>query len=101
MRKRVVEPIVAIILIAGGVILCLIPGPGLPLLIIGAGLLGERSITIARGLDWIEVKARKVIAWGTSWWRHATETGRVAAVLIGGVLVGGAGYGAYWITFGR
>jgi len=99
--KRFLKLVVALLLVVGGMILCVIPGPGLPLLIIGAALLAERSRTIARGLDWIEVKARRVIAWGKAWWRHATGTGKFAAVLIGAVAVVGGGYGAYSITFGR
>ena len=98
--KRLVKPVMAIILVAGGLILCVIPGPGMPLVIIGAALLAERSLTLAKGLDWTEVKARKVIAGGKAWWRHATGTARFAAVLVGAVVIAGAGYGAYSITFG-
>ena len=99
--KRFLKPIIAIILIAGGLILCVIPGPGMPLLIIGAALLAQRSLTVAKGLDWTEVKARKMIAFGKAWWRDATGTARFAAVLILAVVIGGAGYGAYSITFGN
>ena len=99
--KRFLKPVIAIVLIAGGVVLCVIPGPGMPLIVAGAALLAERSFTIARGLDWTEVKARKVLSLGKAWWRHATRTARAAAVLIGAVVIGGAGYGAYSLTFGH
>ena len=99
--KRFLKPVIAIILIAGGVVLCVIPGPGMPLVVAGAALLAERSLTIARSLDWTEVKGRKVMSWGKAWWRHATGTGRFAAVLIAAVVIGGAGYGGYLMTFGH
>ena len=73
----------------------------MPLVVAGAALLAERSLTIARSLDWIEVRARKVIAYGKAWWRHATGTARFAAMFIGAVVIGGAGYGAYSLTFGH
>ncbi len=98
--KRFLKPVLAITLLAGGVVLCFIPGPGLPLIIIGAALLAERSLIMARGLDWIELKARKVLAWTKAWWRHASGAGKFAAILLVALLVAGAGYGAYAITFG-
>jgi len=99
--KRFLKPVIAIILIAGGVVLCVIPGPGMPLVVAGAALLAERSLTIARSLDWIEVRVRKVMSSGKAWWRHATGTARFAAMFIGAVVIGGAGYGGYLITFGH
>jgi hypothetical protein len=97
---RVLEPTVGVIMFFGGVILCLMPGPGLPLLIIGAALIAKRSRTAARGLDWTELKVRKVFAWGKTRWKHASRTSRVAAVLIAAASLAGLGYGAYYIGFG-
>ena len=84
-----------------GVIFCLIPGPGLPLVVIGAALLAERSLVMARCLDWIELKVRKLMAWGKRWWAKAPPAARVAAVVLGTGVIAGAGYGAYYVTFGR
>jgi len=69
--ERFLPPMIGIILFAGGIILCFMPGPGIPLLILGAAMLAERSITIARLLDWLEVRLRRVINRGRTWWRHA------------------------------
>lgn len=99
--KRFLKPALAVILIVAGLILCVIPGPGLPLVIVGAALLAERSLIIARSLDWTEVRGQKMLAWAKRWWSHGTEAGRFAAVLIAAVLLGGAAYGAYSITFGH
>src|SRR5688572_13158502 len=51
---RLLKPAAGILLFVGGVVLCFIPGPGIPLLVIGAGLLADESRTIARAMDWIE-----------------------------------------------
>ena len=99
--RRFLTPFIAIVLIAGGIILCVIPGPGLPLIFIGAALLAERSRTLARGLDWLEVKTRKAASWALAWWKHAPGAARFAVVVIGMAALAGAGYGAYRVTFGE
>jgi hypothetical protein len=95
---RLFEPVLGAVLLAGGVILCFIPGPGLPLIFIGAALLSARSRTLARFLDWAEMKLRRVIRWGKSWWSNAPGMEKLAAVLIGAGVLAGAGYGAYVIA---
>jgi hypothetical protein len=99
--KRYVEPVVGGLLLLVGVIFCLIPGPGLPLVVIGAALLAERSLFMARCLDWFELKVRKLMAWGKRWWAKAPLVTRVAAVVVGAGVIAVAGYGAYYVTFGR
>ncbi|SRR5258705_8308466 len=56
--RRFLQLVIGVWLIKAGIILCFLPGPGLPLLALGAALLAERSRRVARALDWIEVKAR-------------------------------------------
>ncbi len=93
-------PTIGAILLLGGLALCLMPGPGLPLIFIGAALISERSLTAARVLDWAELKLRKAVAWGKSWWRNASPAARLAAVLIVTATFAAAGYGALRIGFG-
>jgi uncharacterized membrane protein YdbT with pleckstrin-like domain len=59
--RRFLQPVAGVILLKAGIVLCILPGPGLPLLILGAALLAERSRRVARALDWMEIKARQVI----------------------------------------
>jgi hypothetical protein len=99
--KRFLEPAVGGLLLAAGVIFCLIPGPGLPLVVIGCALLAQRSMAMARCLDWVEIKVRKLISWSEKWWVKAPFVARVAAVVIGAGVIAGAGYGAYYMAFGR
>jgi hypothetical protein len=92
---RVLKPAAALVLVAAGVVLCFIPGPGIPLLVIGAGLLGDESRVIARALDGLEVRARKVIARGRRWWRGASRMARDAAITAAVIVMCGIAYGGY------
>jgi hypothetical protein len=56
--RRFLQVVIGLWLIKAGIILCFLPGPGIPLLVVGAAVLAERSLRVARALDWIELKAR-------------------------------------------
>src|SRR4051812_42222743 len=58
--RRCVPVLAGAVLLIAGVILCFIPGPGLPLIFLGAGMLAERFRAVARAMDWLEVKLRKM-----------------------------------------
>jgi Putative transmembrane protein (PGPGW) len=49
----------AIVAMLAGLVMLITPGPGLLLLVIGAGLLAEESILVARTLDRFEVWIRR------------------------------------------
>jgi hypothetical protein len=89
------KPLAGLILVAGGVVLCFIPGPGLPLIVIGAGLLGDEWRPGARVMDWLELRARKIITWGCRWWNRAPKVARHAVIVMAVLAVGGAAYGGY------
>ena len=64
---KVVSLVLAITLIAAGIVLLVIPGPGTPLLIVGIALLAARWAWLARKLDHGEPRLR---AW---WHRHKLQ----------------------------
>ena len=92
---RLLKPVVALVLFAGGVVLCFIPGPGIPLIIVGAGLLADESRVVARGMDWLEVRARKILAWSRRWWRGASRIAKEAVIAAAVLIACGAAYGSY------
>lgn len=49
-------------LIIAGLFFMAVPGPGLPVLVAGLGLMGGESHFIARGLDWAEQKLRPPVS---------------------------------------
>jgi hypothetical protein len=98
---RIVRIGLAILLVVAGVIFCFIPGPGLPLIFIGAGLLANHSLVVARALDWTDLKIRKAARSAKNWWLHASTFARYAVVILAALLAGGTGYGAYEVIFRR
>jgi hypothetical protein len=90
----------AVVLLIIGVALCLIPGPGIPFIILGAGLLAQRSRAVASALDWLEIKLRKMTKRAMAWWRQASIPARGAAAFLIAVAIAGVGYGAFQAVFG-
>jgi len=99
--RRWLQPVAGVVLFAAGIVFCIIPGPGLPLLLPGAALLAERSRAMARALDWSEVKVRNTILRTKEWWRHASLMARNAALVAAGLVIAGGGYGAWRVMFGH
>jgi hypothetical protein len=95
--RRWLQPVLGLILFAAGIFFCIFPGPGLPLLLVGAMLLAERSRRMARTMDWAELKARNGITRIKQWWRDASPVAKNAAIVLSALVIAGAGYGAYQI----
>jgi hypothetical protein len=95
--KRFIKPLAGIGMLVAGVVFCLIPGPGLPLLLFGGGLLADVSRPAARAMDWLDVRIRAVISRSLHRWKQAS-TGAKYAVIVLAVFVGsGAGYSGFRI----
>lgn len=88
---------VASVLLIVGVFLCFIPGPGIPFIILGAGLLAEQFRVVATALDWLEVKLRKMTRRGMAWWSQASLPDRGAAAVLLAIGIAGVGYGAFHV----
>ena len=99
--RRWVQPLAGMLLFVAGVFFCVFPGPGLPLLVVGAMLLAERSRVMARVLDWSEMNVRKSISKAKKWWREASLIARNAVLMFGVLVIAGAGYGAWHFLFGH
>jgi len=92
---RLIQPIIAIILLVIGVVLTFIPGPAIVFYFAGAGLLAGESRTLSRALDWSEVKLRKACRWFKQWWKGASLGARLAVIAMGVCGVIGLAYAAY------
>jgi hypothetical protein len=75
------------------------PGPGLLTFFIGLALIGGEFLTIARFLDWSEVRLRKLAHLVGVVWRSST-IGKALIVLVALVLVVAFGYVIYSVFFG-
>ena len=61
--RRLVSLGIGAAALLAGLVMLFIPGPGILTLIVGLGLLAEQSLTVARVLDWLELKARQAGKW--------------------------------------
>lgn len=89
---RFLKPIAAILLLAAGIFLCLVPGPGLPLLIIGAALLADVSRRVAIAADWVDLRLRALLRPARKWWKQAPLLAKAAAALVGAAFLSGLAY---------
>jgi hypothetical protein len=66
---RAIKPFAAALLMIAGVVFCVIPGPGLPLLLLGAALLADVSRRVAVALDATELWIRSLLTRARRAWR--------------------------------
>ncbi|RBP46198.1 putative transmembrane protein PGPGW [Roseimicrobium gellanilyticum] len=78
-----------------GVFLLAAPGPGMLVAVAGLSMLGSEFLTLARFLDWSEVKVRKALVWARRWWKKSGWVTRALAILLACLATAGALYGGY------
>jgi uncharacterized membrane protein YbaN (DUF454 family) len=72
-----------VLLIAVGVVLLFLPGPGTPLIVFGTGLFASHSLRLSNALDRAEPKVRARSHRAIGWWRARSRAER-------GLLIAGA-----------
>jgi hypothetical protein len=95
MIGRIVRMIAAAAALAVGVVLVFMPGPAVLFFLVAGMLLATESLTVARLLDWGEVRGRRWGRWIRNAWRRLPVAGKIAAIAIAGAIVVAAGYGGY------
>ena len=81
--KRLVMIVAAIVCVAIGIVLVVMPGPAFVFFILAGGLLATESRFIARFMDWSEVRIRKIVHWAMLRWRRLPIAARVVLLAIG------------------
>jgi Putative transmembrane protein (PGPGW) len=76
--NRLLKQWAAVAMIVVGVVLLVIPGPGTVVIAVGAALLAEESLTVARYLDRLEVWGRRIIGRLRRKW-HSQQSSRSTA----------------------
>ena len=92
--KKLVSPVLGILIAVLGLILLPAPGPGIPVVLFGLAWLAESFLWMARFLDLCEPPIRSIANMCLRWWKDATPSQRwvvgVAIILLvlttGGVL---------------
>lgn len=90
--------LVGIVLIAAGIAMLFLPGPGLIALLFGFGLVGGQSKTVARALDRVEPAMRHAGRWAARAFEQLATPARIALVAVATLLCAGAAYLAWtWL----
>jgi anti-sigma-K factor RskA len=84
-----------------GIALLTIPGPGIPVLALGAAALARESLTVARILDNLELWARRRFAGAQGRWSRSPGWAKALAVTALVAVAGVAAVGVYEVTLGR
>jgi hypothetical protein len=88
---RVLIAVAGTLLVTTGIAFMILPGPGLPLVVVGLGLLAGLSHTLARALDRAEPFVREKLHRLARRWRQLTGYGKAAIVAAGVAISGGVG----------
>ena len=97
---RVLLSIAGGLLVVAGIAFMVLPGPGLPLLVLGLGLLAGMSRPLARALDRAEPFVRRQLHRLVRRWRALGAYGKVLVVAGVALVCGGAGFAAVQIAWG-
>lgn len=97
---RFIKPAAGIVLLVAGIVFCLIPGPGIPLLVAGGGLLADVSRPVARAMDGAEVRVRALASWGRRKWELASTAVKCALAVLMVSAAGAAAYAGFLVATG-
>jgi len=83
----------------GGLLMVIAPGPGWLAIFLGLGMLSGELLPVARILDRIEVRLRKLIRWLRETWNNTPVVGKALILLAILTVVAASVYGAYDFLF--
>jgi hypothetical protein len=96
LRMRAVSMLFGVVLLVAGVVLCFIPGPGVPVLVFGIALLAGESRVVATLLDRTEPPARRAVHRAGRWWRGLSLAAHIALIAVAVAAGAALAYGAWW-----
>lgn len=88
-----------LVLTAVGLFMLPAPGPGLPILLVGATMVAGESYAVAAALDWMELWLRKLITRARTRWKRAGFAARTLLVAAALLLTASMGFALYWVIF--
>ena len=92
--------IAGVVLLAAGIVLLFIPGPGTPLIAFGLALIGSHSKRLSDLLDRGEARLRVAAKRVRKNWKRLPKGAKTSVVLGGGALVAAGALGM-WLVFTR
>jgi hypothetical protein len=79
---RIVRLVLGLALVGVGLVFCVIPGPGLPIIFIGGAFLAAESLIVARAMDWAELRLRALWRWGKDHWDKLPLWGKIVVATL-------------------
>ena len=80
--KRIILIVAAILCLAVGLVLTVMPGPAFVFFILAGGIMATESRAVARFMDASEIAVRKVVHWARRKWRRLPWPARIALLVI-------------------
>ena len=96
---RLIEIGLAIVMVLLGIFFAVAPGPASVFFFLAGGLLASESKTVARLMDWIEMKSRAIGAWARRHWRRLSRAAKGAVIAIVAACSAACGVAAYLVVF--
>lgn len=96
---KIINIVVGLVIVALGLILIPVPGPGSLVTLLGLGLIGCEFAPMARFLDWLEVRVRAVHEFVMNLWKTAPLPLKVVYSLGIAAMTCIVGYGVYQFFF--
>jgi uncharacterized protein (TIGR02611 family) len=98
--RLIFNVVVGVALVLVGFFMVVAPGPGWLTVFLGLALLASELLLLARFLDWVELRSRKLARLAGDTWVSLSTAGKVLVVLLILICVATSGYGAYYLVFG-
>ncbi|MDI1337815.1 MAG: hypothetical protein PSU94_16660 [Lacunisphaera sp.] len=98
--RRALRLLLALVLFVIGVAEAFLPGPAILFFFFAGGLLAAESRSIARLLDWGEVRLRALWGWGRRHWRVLPVWGKVVCGALAAAVSFGGAYVSYRLVAG-
>ena len=92
---RVLGLSLAILALAIGVVLSVIPGPAIPFFLVAGALLASEFRFAARFMDGLELRLRAIFAWGLEHWKRLPGFARIVLA----ILSLAASAGSAWLLY--
>ncbi len=84
-----------LVVLAAGIFFLPAPGPGMVIVAIGAAMIAQESLVVAKWLDAIEVKGRKLLPVIKKKWKQIPGPAKVSAIIALLLCAAGLVYGSY------
>ena len=96
---RAISVLIGVLMLMAGIIMLVTPGPAFIALGLGAILIAEESLMMAKLLDWIDLRGHALWRWMTHFWSTSSSWQKLITIGIPLLLIIGLiGFG-FWLLF--